>query len=218
MKVQLLRNGKPICYNLQKWDKTHSPILLITGLSGSGKTTFAQKFAKCHDAICVSFDVLKFYPESPKQSQKLLDIFLEKYPKIKKNISIRWKKTDKAYSNDILFDYYCNLFFDFLIEYSKLNKKKIVLEGIQVFVRLHPAKSVGLPIIIIRNSGMHSFFNKLKRDHLKKELFKIDFRFLSCVIYDIYVYYVRQRKLLNMYIKYLTTLHKLYNIASNIGE
>lgn len=209
MKVHLLRTCQPICYNLEKWDATHSPLLLVTGLSGSGKTTFAQKFAECHRAICVSFDVLKFYPEASKQSQKILDLFLRKYPEIRKNIRMQWTKTDKANSNDILFNYYCNLFFDFLIEYSIQNKKKIVLEGIQMFVRLHPSKSAELPIIIIRSSGMHSFFNKLKRDYYPKNLLSNkDSRFFKHIIDDIYIYYIRQRRSLNIYIKYLSTLYK----------
>lgn len=209
MKVHLLKKCQPICYNLEKWDTNHLPLLLITGLSGSGKTTFAQEFAKHHHAICVSFDVLKFYPESSEQSRAMLNLFLRKYPKIKKNISIQWTKTDNANSNDILFNYYCNLFFDFLVEYSIRSKEKIVLEGIQLFVRLHPSRSVNLPIIIIRNSSFYSFCNKIKRDYYCKNilLYK-DLRPIKNVINDIYIYYIKQRRILNTYIKYISILNK----------
>lgn len=209
MKVQLFRNNPPLYYNLEKWNITHLPLLLITGLSGSGKTTFAQKFAMQHHAICISFDVLKYYAEASKQSQKFLDLFLEKHPEIKKKISIQWSKTDNINSNDILFNYYCNLFYDFLVEYSLQNKKKIVLEGIQMFVRLHPSKSVEMPVIIIRSSSMNSFFNKFKRDYYTQRLLKSSrFQLFKNVINDIYMYYIKQRKLLNIYIDYLSTLHK----------
>lgn len=207
MKVHLLRDAQLIYYNIEKWDGNSSPLLLITGLAGSGKTTFAQKFAKHHHAICVSFDVLKFYPESSKQSQTILDLFLIKYPQIKKRIRIRWAKTDRINSNDILFNYYCNLFFDFLIEYSLQQKKKIVLEGIQIFTRLHPSKSAQMPIIIIRRSSVHSFCNKTKRDYFsKKNTLSNAFQLLKHIIADIHIYYVTQRKNLNTYIEFLSII------------
>ena len=207
MKVHLLRSLQPICFNMDKWNVNNSPLLLITGLSGSGKTTFAQKFAKHHHAICVSFDVLKFYPESSKQSKKIFTLFLKNYPQIKKYVSIRWKKTDQVNSNDILFN--CNLFFDFLIDYSLQCKKKIVLEGIQLFVRLNPSKSAQLPVIIIRSSSIHSFCNKIKRDYYpRKFLPSRGVEFLKHIIMDIHIYYIKHLKLLNTYIEFLSTLHK----------
>ena len=210
MKVHFLRDAKPIYYNIEKWNVSSSPLLLITGLAGSGKTTFAQKFAKHHHAICISFDVLKFYPESSKQSQMILDLFLKKYPQIKKKISIRWAKTDSINSNDILFNYYCNLFFDFLIEYSLQLREKIVLEGIQIFARLHPSKSAQMPIIIIRRSSVHSFCNKIKRDYFSKQImFSEVFQLLKHIIVDIHIYYVKQRKNLNTYIEFLSILQNI---------
>lgn len=207
MKVRLLKTCAPIYYNLEKWDLTQSPLLLITGLSGAGKTTLAKKIAKRYHAICVSFDVLKFYPEASKESQMLLDIFLQDNPEIKKYICIKWAKTDSKNSNDILFNYYCNAFFDFLIEYGQQHKKKIVLEGIQMFVRMHPSKSIGLPIIIIRSSSIKSFFYKLKREVCQNSLVFQNL-FKKHLIADTYTYYIKQRKLLNIYIIYLSIIYK----------
>lgn len=209
MKARIFKTCRPICYNLDKWNIIHKPLLLITGLCGSGKTTFAQKFAKHHHAICISFDVLKFYPESSEQSQRLLKLFAKKHPEIEKYVHTRWAETDKLNSNDILFNYYCNLFFDFLFEYSQQNKKKIILEGIQIFVRLHPSKSVGMPIIIIRTSGTQSFFNKMKRDYFLHKSRKVkDTKILKKIISDLYIYYIQQRQLLNTYITYISISNK----------
>ena len=207
MKVKLSKSCKPICYNLKTWNITQSPILLVTGLSGSGKTTFAKEFAKRHHAICISFDVLKFYPEASKQSKELLNKFLIKYPEIKKYILIQWSKTDRINSNDVLFNYYCNEFFNFLTKYCQIHKKKIVLEGIQMFVRLHPSKSVGFPIIIITTNMVNCFFNKIKRDYFNKNQ-AINIKFIKYLLDDVYVYYIKQRKLLNSYIMYLTVIYK----------
>jgi len=208
MKVRLVKSLEPLCYNVKKWSDATFPLLLITGLSGSGKTTFAEKIALQYNAIFISFDVLKFYSEAPPQSQELLDIFLRKYPEIRKLVQLQWSKTDRRYSNDTLFNYYCNLFYDFLIEYCKVNKKKMVLEGIQLFVRLHPSKSVGMPIIIIRSSSFHSFLNKANRDYCSKHLTIKGIKFLRYIINDTYFYHIKQRRLLNLYIIYLSTLYE----------
>lgn len=156
----------------------------------------------------MSFDVLKFYFEAPRQSQEILDLFVEKHPQIKEYIRIHWAKTDKEYSNDFLFNYYCNLFFDFLIEYGKKTHQKIVLEGIQLFVRLHPSCSIGLPLIIIGSSSFQSFVNKIHRNYKEGHL---PINILSLIKYlfqDTYIYHLKQRMLLNRYIVYLSHVHQ----------
>ena len=207
MKVHFFKNCRPICYNLQKWNTEQIPVLLVTGLSGSGKTTFAKKYAKNEHAIYISFDVLKFYPQASKQSQQLLKIFLSNYPEIKNFIFIQWSKTDKLNSNDILYNYYCNKFFDFLLQYSHQYKKKIVLEGIQIFVRLHPQKSVGFPIIILRNSSFKCFINKMKRDY-SKNIWPFKLKIVIYLIKDAYIYHFYHRFLLNFFILYQYSIHK----------
>ena len=106
---------------------------LITGFLGSGKTTFAKKYALQHKAVCISFDVLKFYPQSSIESQQILNLFLKQYPDIQQFIDIQWSKTDKQNSNDIFFNYYCNVSFDFIVEYSKKNNIKVILLFIHTY-------------------------------------------------------------------------------------
>ena len=208
MKIRFIKPLKPLYYNLEKWSETCIPLLLITGLSGSGKTTLAKELATKYDADFISFDVLKFYFKASIQSQQLLNLFLKQYPQIPKLIEIQWSKTDKKYSIDILFNYYCNLFYDFLLEYSKKNKKKIILEGIQFFSRMHPSKSIGMPIVIIRNSGFCSFLNKVNRDYKTNHLTVKGLSFIKQIIKDLYIYHIKQKKLLNKYIIYLSILYK----------
>lgn len=208
MKVRLFKNQKPLCNNLNKWNKSECPLLLITGLSGSGKTTYAKKIAKKNNAIFMSFDVLKFYTEAPKESQIILKLFLKEYPQIKELINIHWTKTDVNYSNDILYNYFCNIFFDFLMAYGKKHNKKIVLEGIQMFIRLHPSKSIGLPLIIIRSSSLQSCVYKAKRDYKTRMGDAKELGYIYFFIKDLYIYQIKQRLILNRYINYHYTLHK----------
>lgn len=207
MYIQLLKQQPPLYYNLKKWSSKNYPVLAVTGLAGSGKTTFAQKFAQKHDAIFVSFDVLKFYSDASEESQKILKIFLKEHPDIKKLIHIHWTKTDVNFHNDILYNYYCNIFFDFLVEYGLKNHQRIVLEGIQFFVRLHPSKSINLPIIIIRNSCMKSLINKIKRDYPVNYAHKKKSVTFIYLIKDIYLYHIKQCFILNKYINYLSAIY-----------
>ena len=59
MKIRLFKDEPPLCFNLEKWGINNIPILLVTGLSGSGKNAFAKKYALQHKAVCISFDVFK---------------------------------------------------------------------------------------------------------------------------------------------------------------
>ena len=155
MKIRLFKDEPPLCFNLEKWGINNIPILLVTGLSGSGKTTFAKKYALQHKAVCISFDVLKFYPQSSIESQQILNLFLKQYP------------------------------------------------DIQQF----PSKSAGLPLIIIRNSCLHSFCNKLRRDHFNHSGNRNRWYYSIKIIFkDIYIYYMIQYHYINNYIVYLATI------------
>ena len=41
MKIRLFKDEPPLCFNLEKWGINNIPILLVTGLSGSGKSSLA---------------------------------------------------------------------------------------------------------------------------------------------------------------------------------
>ena len=94
-----------------------------------------------------------------------------------------------------------------IIKYSKKNNIKVILEGIQMYVRLHPSKSAGLPLIIIRNSCLHSFCNKLRRDHFNHSGNRNRWYYSIKIIFkDIYIYYMIQYHYINNYIVYLATI------------
>lgn len=200
MRIHLLKNECNTYYKLDFWNESDCPILLVIGLSGSGKTTFAKEFGKESNATLVSFDVLKFYDTAPQESQEILDIFLKTCPEIKRLINIQWKKTDKRNTNDKLYTYYCNAFFDFLINYSKQSNKKIILEGIQIFIRLQPEKTRGLPLIIIGRSSLKSSINKFKRDYMENRNTFYLFEYIK----QEYLYHIKQYFYINKYISNYT--------------
>lgn len=209
MKIHLLKNEHITYYNLERWNISEYPVLLVIGLSGSGKTTFANKFAKQTGSTLVSFDVLKYYNEASCESQKILDIFLETYPEIKRLINIQWKKTDASYTNDKLYSLYCVIFFDFILNYSKREHKTIVLEGIQIFVRVPPEKTIGMPMIIVGSSSFKSCKNKYKRDYLKE---KKDF-YLVSFISQVYTYHIKHRFVINKYVCYYKRNIQIFKLS-----
>lgn len=190
MRIHLYKNKCTTYYNCERWKESKSPIILITGLCGSGKTTFAKKMAKITNTTLVSFDVLKFYDKATKDSQLYLDEFLNCHPEIINLVKIHWKNADDLYSK------YCNLFFDFLKNYCKQKNEMIILEGIQVFVRLNPKRTINMPLIVIGSCSVRSYINKFKRDYHNK-----NFIFYNCIS-DLYIYHIKQLFLLNKYLNY----------------
>lgn len=202
MNICFLKNLPKQCFRMDDWTSAISPLLLLTGLSGSGKTFAAQELADYYNIPWISFDVLKFHDQANSDSRKVLNLFLEKHTKIKSLVDCHWSKTDINYSNDILYNYYCNLFFDFIYDYALEIHKSFILEGIQIFVRLHPSKTVRFPLIVMGSSSLQSFRYKYKRDYLSKNPLQ-SFMLLPS---DFYLYHVQQRKILNNYICYYETI------------
>lgn len=92
--------------------------------------------------------------------------------------------------------------------YGIKQNKTIVLEGIQLFMRLHPSKSVGLPLIIMRSSSLQSCVNKAKRDHKLRKKRAKGIKYICLFAKDLYIYQIKQLFVLNKYIYYQETLFK----------
>jgi uridine kinase len=176
------------------------PILLLTGLSGSGKTYIGQNLKEKTKAILISLDALKFYDSADKQSRQFIDEFKRLYPEIIPLISIQWSKTDEKNTNDFKYTEYCCKFFNFIYEKSKNGQSLYIVEGIQIFVRIPWEQIKDFPTIIIGTSGLRSFYNTYKRDYVTKQKPMK----LSLIWHEFKLYHNVQRKIINRFIKFLS--------------
>lgn len=118
---------------------TASKMIIVTGISGSGKSVLAEKIKEQYGYEIISMDMLFEYSETHKRSQlekELLESFKELYPNYDKN--------DK---NRIY-----NLFFDFVNEYITKNNINIIFDGSQFLRRVAFDKINNERIILKRTS------------------------------------------------------------------
>lgn len=187
--------------NISKWRSDGNQILLLTGLVGAGKTTACEFFKNDYNAKCISFDALKFYEEANWESQSEIDEFVKIHPNIQPLIDTHWFETDNTNTNDKLYIEYCSLFFDYILKKYNNSEIPVVLEGIQIFVRIPIEKCLGMPCTIIRTSALKCCKRFMLRDYSKQE--KINN--LKCLAKLNTTYYFHQRKMLNEFIKDMNT-------------
>lgn len=202
-KVKFFKNQTIITFNLENWNADNN-ILLVTGLVGSGKTSFVKQLSKTNKILSISMDALKFYGQADKFSQILIDEFTNIYPQIKPLIAIHWSKTDSKNTNDKLYTEYSNLLFDFICKKYRSSHQLVAVEGIQVFVRLSVDKCINNPCCVIRTSSVTSFLRYLHRDFIKTR----KFRFLYAIKTS-FLYHIKQRYMLNRFLLELSNYQNL---------
>lgn len=189
----------PLRINYDKWELGDNKILLVTGLVGSGKTTLGSKYAELYGGNLISFDALKFYNSANEYSKKEIDEFVALYPEIIPLIKSNWFETDDSNKNDLLYKNYCILFYEHIIEKYKNSQYPIIIEGIQLFVRIPLSKLDNTSLYILRTSAFKSCIRYIKRDHIK--------RLNLSVINQLFTYHIKQTNILNNKIKLLTNKH-----------
>lgn len=192
-KIKFTKSTGDFYHNLSKWNCSTNPLLYVTGLSGSGKTTLILTLQKKYKTCCISLDALRFYNSSPKESQAIVDSFVEIHPEIVDKIMCEWNSSKNFWKNEKTFTHYVRLFNNYLFEYATQNKMSIIIEGIQPFVRLPMKYLINKPRIIKGTSSIQSFLNALNRDKPISTKEKI-FRFIR--------YSVIQFFRLNLYLLY----------------
>ena len=200
MKIKLFKSINDVYYKVNDFpDK--SKILLISGLSGSGKSYLARDIAKKHSAIIFQVEWLKHSTHVSDDCKYILDSFLDKHPDIIPLVQNKWNDTKIEDKNE-LFKKYINLFLLHFLEVRDPSKNYII-EGLQLFTLIDFELIKNYPIIIKGTSSYNSFKNRFKRDYQKRKdkPFIVKLKFVFRVVKESFLYQLKHRKLLNKFLE-----------------
>ncbi len=210
MKIHLSKKQPDFCYNIQKFG-VDSNILLVTGLSGSGKSYLSKQLAQKYNAIIFQPEWLKHTKHVSPDCEKFLTSFFDKHPDIVELAKNKWNNAKSEDKNE-LFKKYINLFFVHFLQNMDPHKNYIV-EGLQLFTLIDFDLVKNYPIIIKGTPSFRSLKNRLKRDYQKRKDLPLGqkIKFVFRVIKESKLYQFRHRKVLNNFIKQYTIEPKIFN-------
>ena len=153
--------GKFTSYNVKQFVDGKSNILLITGYSGSGKSTIAERFAYKFDMVHIDLDNIDpkynyIYELKYSNDYEVFYDFLDQNPELDEKL----KSRDSYKYREELFDTFFPFCFKWCEEHSD---KKYIIEGVQIY-EFPKEINKDLPIIIMNTSAEESAQRKYKRD------------------------------------------------------
>lgn len=178
-----------------------SKILIVTGLSGSGKSFCADQIAKEYGAIHFQIEWLIHTKHITEECAFILNTFFEKYPEIVELAKNKWNNCKNEDKNELLKEY-INKFFIHFLEVKDPNKLYVV-EGIQLFTLVDLDLIKDFPMLIKRTSSFKSLKNRLKRDLSKPKNKKVasKIKYFFKAILQSRLYQFKHRKKLNLFIR-----------------
>ena len=197
LRINILKNNKDIQFNTNN----NSNILLVTGLSGSGKSYLSNKLAQQTGASIFQPEWLIHYKHVSAEFKPLLDKFIAKYSDIKPLVDCKWNN-QKIEDNNELLKKYINLLLEYFLQNIDPNKKYII-EGLQLFTLIDFNLIKDYPIIIKGTSSVNSLKNRIKRDYQKRKTLSNwqKFKWFNKVLAQSRIYQFKHRKVLNIFIK-----------------
>ncbi len=195
-KIRLIKTIQDIEINREKFPYT-SKVLLVTGLSGSGKSYLAKKLEKEYNATSFQVEWLIHSKHVSDECKNILETFLLENPEIVPYVNNKWNNCKIEDENELL-KKYINKFFLFFLQ-NKNPHKLYIIEGLQLFTLIDFELIKDFPIIIKGTSSFRSLKNRLKRDLSKHKNEKI--RYFFKAIRQSKLYQFKHRKVLNKFIK-----------------
>lgn len=155
-------NKDNIVYNIDKFESGKNNILLVTGLSGSGKSTIAEEYARKYKAEWIELDIFEqchgFTDQSLKEAGEVFYDYLSSHKSLwekLKSKSIKGKELGEEINK---FVHYC-------FAWCKSRKDtKWVIEGVQIYSFLTADEVKGFPLIIMGTSMKNSILQRFKRN------------------------------------------------------
>lgn len=160
MHIKLFRSVPAYQSHLADWLAGKDPVLFLTGLSGSGKTSLAQKLAAQYHCNVISMDALRAYDKATAFSQATVNSFCQRHPEIAVYVQTHWN----GFNREREYTKYSQLFLDELCHLAHDAHTLYIVEGIQLFVRVPKERLVNRPKLIIGTCGWKSFCQTIKRD------------------------------------------------------
>ena len=174
-------------------------IVVVTGLSGSGKSYFSTNLAKETNASIFQPEWLIHYTHTADEHKPFLDAFIKKHG-IEEFVKNKWNNAKCEDKNQEL-KKYINLLVSEFLKNADPNKKYII-EGLQIFTIIDFELIKNYTIIVKGTSSFKCLSYRLKRDYQKRKklnFFKKTKWFFKC-LHQSRLYQFKHRKLLNNFI------------------
>lgn len=149
--IKLLKDHVDFYFNFDK----DTNMIIITGLSGSGKSYNSFKLSKEFNYPLLSFDFLFDYEERDFKvlEKEIICHFLEKYPKYKDF------QTNRSREKEV-----CNCFFDYVKQSVEKENIHLIIDSAYFFQNIPIEKFSNQRIIVKGTSLIHSVIRANKRD------------------------------------------------------